>query len=66
VPPTTTWCTCGLVDEGVAVAEPGYAPVPEVAGADVAEAVVLEVELPVAAAWNAGKLLPGLTSKERR
>jgi hypothetical protein len=46
--------------------EPGYA-VPEAAGADVveAEAEALAVELPVAAAWNAAKLLPGLTNRKK-
>jgi len=48
----------------VGVVEPGYA-VPEAAGADVAEAEVLAVELPVAAAWNAAKLLPGFTNKKK-
>jgi len=47
----------------VGAAELGYEPyvevaaVPVAAGADVADPVVL---LPVAAAWNAAKLLPGL------
>lgn len=42
-------------------------PVAEAAGAVAdadAETEVLAVELPVAAAWNAAKLLPGLTGRK--
>lgn len=62
-PPTTTWWLVEPVDEGAAELAVEETAAVEDAAAVVELAVALPALTPVAAVWNAAKLLPGLIAK---